>query len=119
MRFSEAIWRWDNREIRKQIIYSSIPAILTPYSLPGLSGTGNINYYNEMDREVAYFGKADIESIPLNSFCQETFTPRDPVRNPVIQHFPTEQHYLPLFFVLEDTSGNDVTIPVCESGRKP
>lgn len=36
-----------------------------------------------------------------------------------IQHFPTEQHYLSMFFVFKETSGSDVPIPVQESGREP
>lgn len=73
-----------------------------------------------MDRGVDYFGKADIESIPLNPFIfVRKLLLQDPVRNLAVQHHPGEQHYLSLCFVFKDTSGNDVTIPVCESGRKP
>lgn len=73
-----------------------------------------------MGREVVYSGKADIENIPYNPFIfvRKLYSKR-PYKNPAIQHFPAEQHYLSLFFVFKDTSGNNVTIPVCASGRKP
>lgn len=42
--------------------------ILIPYPMPGILGTGNISYNKKMDKEIIYFGKADIESIPFNLF---------------------------------------------------
>lgn len=51
-------------------------------------------------------------------FRQETSAPGEPIRNLAVRRFPGE-HYLSLCFVFKDSSGNDVTIPVCESGRKP
>lgn len=98
-------------EEEKEIAHCSIPHILIPCSVPDFLSTGTINYNNKTDREVAYSGKADIASIPLDTFYfwQVTFFPRVSVRN---QHLPAEQHYLPLFFMFRDSSGNDVTISV-------
>lgn len=36
--------------------------------MPGILGTENIKYNEKLSREVVYFGKADVESIPYNPF---------------------------------------------------
>lgn len=54
-------------EKEKEIVHFSIPHILIPCSVPDFLSTGTINYNNKTDGEVAYSGKADIASIPLNT----------------------------------------------------
>lgn len=36
--------------------------------MPVILGTGNIKYSKKSSREIVYFGKADVESIPYNPF---------------------------------------------------
>lgn len=53
---------------RKKIDHSSILCILILYSMLGIWGTRNVKYNKKLHREVAYFGKVDVESVPDKPF---------------------------------------------------